>query len=125
MQDSQLHISEIIRAIEPDADAATTSEDFYTVDCLLDEWKNWFYVKWGDGSCSWQPRGNILDDELIKNVRMNYKGLGPGVEILRTRRAKGKKVEYRVHFKGRPSKEDIWVMEKFLSPELIENHKVL
>jgi hypothetical protein len=56
---------------------------------------------------------------------MNYEGLGPGVEILRTRRAKGKKVEYCVYFKGRPSKEDIWVMEKFLSPELIENHKVL
>jgi hypothetical protein len=29
------------------------------------------------------------------------------MEILRTRRTKGKKVEYRIYFKGRPSKEDI------------------
>jgi len=47
------------------------------------------------------------------------------MELLRTRRIKGKKVEYYVHFNGHPSKEDIWVIKKFLSPKLIKNHKVL
>jgi hypothetical protein len=47
-----------------------------------------------------------VNNELIKNVKINYKGLGPSVEILRTRRTKGKKVEYYIYFKGRPSKED-------------------
>jgi len=142
LKDCEVRISEIIQATEPEAVAEETlrqsgqdnelaystpgtpkdsSEDYYMVECLLDEWKGWFYVKWGDGSYSWQPRGNILDRGLIEDLRRDYKGLGPGVEILHTRRAKGKKVEYRVHFKGRPSKEDIWVLEKVLSPELIGN----
>ncbi|KAK0723474.1 hypothetical protein B0T26DRAFT_675041 [Lasiosphaeria miniovina] len=146
LKDPEVRMSGIIQAIQPEAVAEETSrhggqdnevaystletpkgssEGYYTVECLLDEWKGWFYVKWGDGSYSWQPRGNILDRGLIEDVRKDYKGLGPGVEILRTRRAKGKKAEYRVHFKGRPSKEDVWVMEKFLSPELIRSYKDL
>ena len=56
--------------------------------------------------------------DLLRNSGETIKGSG-------TRRTKGRKVEYRVHFKGRLSKEGIWVMEKFLSPKLIETYKVM
>jgi len=95
----------------------------YTADRLLDEWKGWFYVLWLDGSRSWQPRENILDDNLIKDLRAERRGLGSGVEVLRTRRIGGGKAEYRVHFAGRPSKEDEWVAEKHMSTGLIEKHQ--
>ena len=62
-------------------------------------------MKWFDGSCSWEPRKNILDDELIEDLRRDYRGLNWGVEIVRTRRTKGGKTEDRVHFIGRPSRE--------------------
>lgn len=70
-----------------------SQDEHYGVDCLLDEWKGWFYVKWLDGSCSWEPRKNILDDTLIKDVRRDSRGLNSGVEVVCTRR-KGAKAEY-------------------------------
>ncbi|KAK0747298.1 hypothetical protein B0T21DRAFT_354048, partial [Apiosordaria backusii] len=95
----------------------------FTVDRLLDRWKGWFYVKWFDGSCSWEPRKNILDPGLIEDLERNHRGLHLGVEVIRPRSTKGRKTEYRVHFKGRPEKEDTWVAEKYMSPELIVMYK--
>lgn len=106
--------------------AVTSSEPFpyspvkeqFTVDRLIDEWRGWFYVKWLDGSCSWEPRKNVLDKALIEDLRRDYKGLSSGVEVVRTRQTKGRKMDYRVRFKGRDEREDIWVAERFLSVEL-------
>lgn len=100
----------------------------HPVDCLLDKWKDsegraWFYVRWSDGSCSWEPEEHILDDSLIDDLEKGHRGLGPGVEVVRTRRTEGWKVEYRVHFLGRPKKEDEWVAEKSLDSQLVEKHR--
>jgi hypothetical protein len=51
-----------------------------------------------------------------------HEGLGCGVEIVRTR-WQGRKVEYRVHFRGRPDEENEWVPEKHLSRALIQQHR--
>ena len=80
-------------------------------------------MKWLDGSCSWEPRKNILDDRLIKDLRRDSKGLYSGVEVVHTRR-KGAKLEYRLYFKGRPLAEDIWVAEKHVDPGLIETQNL-
>jgi len=97
------------------------SED-YPVDCLLDKWGGWVFVKWLDGTCSWEPRSNILDGRLIKNLKDEHKGLGLGVEVIQTRWTTRKKAEYRVHFKGRLNQEDEWVLEKYMSCEIIEKY---
>jgi hypothetical protein len=61
----------------------------YPVDCLLDKWRGWFFVKWLDGSCSWEPRENVLDDILIDDLQERHAGLECGVEVMRTRRNQG------------------------------------
>ena len=100
----------------------------HPVDYLLDKWKDsqgkvWYYVRWLDNSCSWEPEEHILDDNLIEDLEKRHKGLGSGVEVVRTRRTEGGKVEYRVHFLGRPKKEDEWVAEKYLDGKLVKKHK--
>ena len=57
------------------------------------------------------------------DLREERRGLGSGVEVLRTRRTGGGKAAYRVHFAGRPIKEDEWVAEKHMSARLIEKHQ--
>ena len=95
----------------------------YPVDCLLGRWgANSFFVKWLDGTYTWEPRENILDDELIEAFEESYKGFHLGVEVLRTRIRDGKR-EYRLRWAGRPRAEDWWVAEKDMSPELVEKHK--
>jgi hypothetical protein len=79
-------------------------------------------LRWLDGSYSWEPRENILDDDLVEKFEKEYKGFHSGVEVVRTRRRNGK-TEYRLRWTGRPKAEDWWVLEKELSPELIEKHK--
>ena len=100
----------------------------HQVDCLLDKWRDsagkvWFYVRWFDKSCSWEPEEHILDDNLIEDLEKRHGGLGRGVEVVRTHRAQGGKVKYRVHFLGRPKKEDEWVAEKYLCSELVKKHR--
>jgi len=100
-----------------------TQDEAYSVECLLERHGDWFYVKWSDGSCSWEPRDNILDDGLIQELKNEHRGLHLGVEIMRTRWTESGQVQYRVHWKGRPTAEDSWVAEKDLSDELVKMHK--
>jgi hypothetical protein len=100
-----------------------SDQEAYLVDSLLGRWgKSLFYLRWLDGSYSWEPRENILDDELVRRFEESYQGFKDSVEVLRTRSRNGK-VEYRLHWEGRPKNEDWWVAEKELHPELIEEHK--
>jgi hypothetical protein len=80
-------------------------------------------VKWLDGSCSWEPREQVLDDGLIAHVKTRQTGLEYGVEVIQTRRNHGRNVKYRVHFPGHPKEEDEWVAEKHLGRQLIQKHK--
>ncbi|KAK4193973.1 hypothetical protein QBC40DRAFT_189289, partial [Triangularia verruculosa] len=70
-----------------------------------------------------EPHKNILDPGLIEDLKRNYRELYLGVEVIRPRSTRGRKTEYRVYFKGRPEKEDTWVAEKYISPELIIIYK--
>lgn len=102
---------------------SSVNEGEYFIDRLLGRWgKDLFFLRWQDGSHGWEPRHNILDDDLIENFEVTYQGFQHGVEVLRTRIRNGK-VEYRLHWIGRPTSEDWWVPEKEMSPEMIEKHK--
>jgi hypothetical protein len=81
-----------------------------------------FYLKWLDRSYGWEPRENIVDEDLIRQFEESYQGVKEGVKVLRTRIRNGK-VEYRLHWDGRPKSEDWWVAEKDLHPKLIEEYK--
>ena len=106
-----------------DAGDAGLQKDEYLVDCLLGKWGGSYFVKWAQEGCySWEPRGNILDDELVATFEKDSTGFGPGVEVLRTRTRKGK-TEYLLRCKGRPEQEDWWVTERHFSPGLIIKHK--
>ncbi|KAK3935061.1 hypothetical protein QBC46DRAFT_424220 [Diplogelasinospora grovesii] len=113
----------LISSPETTDQPSPTQQMEYLVDCLLDKWGGWFFVKWLDGSRTWEPEENILDDMLIDDFAKRHRGLGCGVEVVRTRRTEGGKAEYRVHFIGRPKEEDEWVAEKHVSRELVEKHK--
>ncbi|KAK4176555.1 hypothetical protein QBC36DRAFT_378420 [Triangularia setosa] len=126
---------EPVAVVEPSSDlddepAHATSEmipcspdgKHYTVGRLLDRWKGRFCVKLFNGSCSWEPRKNILDSGLIEDLERNHGGLHLGMEVIRPGSTRGRKTEYRVHLKGRPEKEDTWVAEKYMSLELIMLH---
>lgn len=54
----------------------------YPVECLLDKWAGWFFVKWLDGSCSWEPLENVLDDKLIDDLEARHRGLGCSAHLL-------------------------------------------
>ncbi|KAB5581217.1 hypothetical protein GE09DRAFT_1021124 [Coniochaeta sp. 2T2.1] len=95
--------------------------DVYTVDCLLDKWSNWFFVRWFDGSCTWEPRENIRDNELIRKLNKEHGGLKWGVEVLQARR-ESRGVRYLVRWKGGKWK-DQWVAERYMCRELIEEHR--
>jgi hypothetical protein len=95
--------------------------DVYTVDCLLDKWGNWFFVKWFDGSCTWEPRENIQDSELIRKLNKEHGGLKWGVEVLQARR-ETRGVRYLVRWKG-GKWDDQWVPERYMCRELIEEHR--
>ena len=103
--------------------SSTVEDELYLVECLLDKWKNAYYVRWGDRSCSWQPRTNIADRSLIAQLNETHRGLGPGVEVLDTRRKKRGKLEYLVHFVGCKERENTWVAERHLSPRLVEEYR--
>lgn len=101
----------------------SAQQEAYSVDCLLGRWgKDLFFLRWLDGSYGWEPRENILDEELVRQFEESYKGFDDEVEVLRTRTRNGK-LEYRLHWNGRPKSEDWWVAEKELSPDLIEKHR--
>ncbi len=94
----------------------------YPVDCLLDKWgRDWFFVKWLDGTCSWEPRENIEDMELIRQLNAVHRGLRDGVEILSVRRVSNA-VQYLVHWKG-GKWPDQWLHERYMSRELIQKHR--
>jgi hypothetical protein len=87
-------------------------EGEYLVDHLLGRWgKDLFFLRWQDGSYGWEPQYNILNDNLIEKFEKEHDGFQHGVEVLRTRFRNGK-VEYRLHWIGRPTSEDWWVPEK-------------
>ncbi|KAK0369696.1 DUF3435 domain protein [Colletotrichum abscissum] len=75
-----------------------------------------------DGTCSWEPRENLLDDNLIETFEEEYAGFEKGVQVLNTRFRKGK-TEYQIHWDGRPHEEDTWVAEKYMSLKLVHKHK--
>ena len=99
------------------------SNNEYPVDCLLGKWRGLYFVKWVEDGCySWEPRENILDDELVENFEEKYEGFCSGVEVLRTRTRNGK-TEYRLRCMGRPQEENWWVPEKYMSPEMVKKYK--
>ncbi|EGU76075.1 hypothetical protein FOXB_13413 [Fusarium oxysporum f. sp. conglutinans Fo5176] len=93
---------------EDDEDDEGNEEETYQVECLLGRWgRDLFYLRWLDGSYSWEPRENILDEELLQEFEKGYRGFKDGVTVLRTRLKNGK-VDYRLHWEGRPKSEDWW-----------------
>ncbi|KAB5515368.1 hypothetical protein GE09DRAFT_1046046 [Coniochaeta sp. 2T2.1] len=110
----------------PDEDGKATHDssgegDVYKVDCLLDKWSNWFFVRWFDGSCTWEPRENIRDNELIRKLNKEHGGLKWGVEVRQARR-ESRGIRYLVRWKGGKWK-DQWIHERYMCRELIEKHR--
>ncbi|KZL63522.1 DUF3435 domain protein [Colletotrichum tofieldiae] len=98
-------------------------EETFAVDCILGRWhKNLFFLQWLDGTYGWEPRENILDDNLIKDFEEHYDGFKLGIDVLGARKRNGK-TEFRLHWTGRPSSEDTWVGENEMSPSLVSSHK--
>ncbi|KAK2764804.1 DUF3435 domain protein [Colletotrichum kahawae] len=98
-------------------------DETFTVDRILGRWgRNLFFLRWFDGTYSWEPRENLLDDDLVETFEKEYEGFENGVQVVKTRVRKGK-TEYKIRWDGRPHEEDTWVAEKDMSPNLVCRHK--
>ena len=56
---------------------------------------------------------------MLNEFEASYQGLDKGVDVLDSR-GKASKRQYRLHWHGRPSREDPWADEKLMSPMLVE-----
>lgn len=99
----------------------------FPVDCLLArrggaEEEQRFLVKWvsrpGTTVTTWEPRGHILDEQMLLDFEEGWQGFDEGVDVLRIRRS-AEQWEYLLHWHGRPSKEDGWVSQALISPKLV------
>ncbi|KAM7184934.1 hypothetical protein V8F33_012700 [Rhypophila sp. PSN 637] len=98
------------------------ADNLYSVEVLLDRWRqDYFYVKWLDGTCSWEPRETIEDRALIKALNKTHRGLNHGVQVLDTRRDSDG-MRDRVRWKGGKWK-DQWLHEKYLGRELVRQYR--
>lgn len=102
-------------------------ENIWLAEALLARWKTgrsiFYLVKWagfGNEQNTWEKRINVsseLADEFDAEY-INYGGNYIGVELLQ-KRIRHRKVEYLVHWKGRPATENSWENESTISPERI------
>ncbi|KAK5988066.1 hypothetical protein PT974_12203 [Cladobotryum mycophilum] len=116
-------LSEISEDVHP--------ENTYEVQSLLAKWKNrrteLFLVKWREGGTSWQPKDDIMDDKLINDFKETYKGFKDGIEVIGTRKRRGK-VEYHLRFQdyvGANKDSSWWVPEKSMHPDARKANKRL
>ncbi|KAK6073179.1 DUF3435 domain protein [Seiridium cupressi] len=74
---------------EKGAAAEGTSDQEYSVDCILERWKkNQFLLRWLiGGTTSWVARDDI-NDELVKNFEDEYKGFRKGIKVLHHRKVR-------------------------------------
>ena len=54
---------------------------------------------------------------MVHDFEESYRGIHEGVEVLETG-VKGATKQYKLHWEGRPAKEDGWVCEKLISKQL-------
>ncbi|OAQ60940.1 protein-tyrosine phosphatase [Pochonia chlamydosporia 170] len=93
--------------------------DIYRMDCLLARWRqHTFLVKWSDATTTWEPRKHILDKRMLDSFEASWQGFDAGVDVLGARLRAGKR-QHLLHWHGRPSKEDTWVYDEVLSPQLM------
>ena len=93
--------------------------DIYRMDSLLARWRQHsFLVKWSDATMTWEPRKHIIDKEELRRFEASWQGFDAGVDILGVRLRAGKH-QHLLHWHGRPSKEDTWVDDEFLSSNLL------
>lgn len=93
--------------------------DIYRMDCFLTRWRqHTFLVKWPDATTTWEPRKHIIDKKELSKFEEHWQGLDAGVDVLEVRLRAGKR-PHLLHLHGRPSKEDTWVDEKYLSANLL------
>ncbi|KID61767.1 uncharacterized protein G6M90_00g113560 [Metarhizium brunneum] len=94
--------------------------DLYRMDCLLARWRrHTFLVKWADATTTWEPRKHIIDEGMLNTFEASWRGFDAGVDVLKTRQRAGRR-QHLLRWHGRPSKEDTWVYDESLSPQLME-----
>jgi len=77
----------------------SNQEEGYPVRRMLENRDNMFYLRWKDGTRSWQHR-NELSDELIKLFEDSWKGYHPGVSALYKKAAS--RAPFRLPFRDWP-----------------------
>jgi hypothetical protein len=94
--------------------------DVYDVKRVLARWKRGtYFLEWADGSTGWEPKRNILHQQTIDDFEATYQGLNEGIDVLASRARKGKQ-QWRVHWHGRPAREDCWVDGKLMDPTRLD-----
>ena len=92
------------------------ASNIYDVTRILARWKRGtYFLEWADGSTGWEPRRNIVYPQTIDDFEATYQGLNEGIDVLASRMRKGKQ-QWRVHWHGRPAREDCWVDGKLMDP---------
>lgn len=93
--------------------------NIYAVKRLLARWKTGTYLlEWADGSTSWEPRKNLINKQMIRDFEATYQGFDEGIDVLASRIQK-RRQQWRVHWHGRPTREDCWVDGRLMDPTLV------
>lgn len=105
-----------------------SDDETHGVNKIIGQWiagrKTLYLVEWTVGGISWQPKQDILDQDLISSFQKEYRGFKDSIEILRTREKKGG-VEYYIRFLnyvGVHADSEWWVPEQAVHPELHIDH---
>lgn len=98
------------------------AEDEYELDRILGKWcrrgKELVFVRWLDGSTTWEPPKDMGNDQLIKQFEREYQGFREGVQILACRMRSHKR-QFRLRFDGQPRSQDSWLQERELHKDLV------
>jgi hypothetical protein len=99
-----------------DADDRDGEDDIHSVERILARWKRGrYFLEWTDGSTSWEPKRNILDQQMMDDFEATYRGFDAGIDVLASRTRKGRQ-QWRIRWHGRPAAEDRWVDGELMDP---------
>jgi hypothetical protein len=102
----------------------SSADSQYLVDRLLGRWRYrrtvWFYLRWQDGSHSFEREENISEDLRRDFERRDFTGFHEGAHVKKAV-LRGRKVRYLTAFAGC---SDEWELpEEALHPELVQSYK--
>lgn len=80
----------------------------FPVKALLEKRRGRYLVSWESGGTTWEPKFYV-NSNLAKAFEAHHTGYGPGIDCVLRKRRKGRNMQLRVKWRGRPTEEAEWI----------------